>query len=265
MGATKLPTLFVSHGGGPWPWVDDMRPMFARTEQALRQLPQQLPARPDAVLVISGHWEAAQFSVATAAHPPTIYDYYGFPPHTYQIRYPAPGAPQLADRVCDLLGRAGIRCAADPLRGFDHGAFVPLALMYPEAEIPVLMLSLHSSYDPLAHFQLGEALQPLRDEGVLILGSGLSYHNMRGFGRPESLLPSQQFEAWLTGAVTAAAAERRQRLIGWQQAPHARAVHPREDHLLPLLVAAGAAGDDAGQRLLLDQALDVVMASYRFG
>lgn len=265
MSGSRFPTLFISHGGGPWPWVDDMRPLFALSEASLRQLPQTLPGRPLAVLVISGHWEAPRFSVATAEHPPTLYDYYGFPAHTYQIQYPAPGSPQLARRVSALLGQAGIACDSDALRGFDHGAFVPLALMYPQADIPVLMLSLRSSYDPLEHLRLGAALQPLRDEGVLILGSGLSYHNMRGFGRPESLAVSMQFEDYLHRAVCATPQLRNEMLANWSAAPAARAAHPREDHLLPLMVAAGTAGDDIGRRLLLDRALEVVMASYRFG
>lgn len=263
---TRLPTLFISHGGGPWPYVDEMRPLFALTENQLRQLPQTLPARPQAILVITGHWEEQQFTVSSAEHPPTIYDYSGFPEHTYHIQYPAPGSPQLAQRIRELLGQCAIECAADPQRGFDHGAFVPLVLMYPQADIPVVLLSLKSSYDPLEHIRLGAALMPLRDEGVLIVGSGLTYHNMRGFGRPESTPVSEQFEDYLQRAVTAATPQQRNdMLVNWATAPAARAAHPREDHLLPLMVAAGAAGSDAGKRLFLDRALAVVMASYQFG
>lgn len=261
----SLPTFFVSHGGGPWPWIDEMRPMFARSEQWLRQLPQTLPVVPKAVLSVSGHWEAAEFTLGTALRPPMFYDYYGFPPHTYQIRYPAPGSTAVAARVQELLTAADIRVATDPQRGFDHGTFVPLALMYPDASMPIVQLSLKKTLDPEEHLRMGAALQPLRDEGVLIVGSGLSYHNLREFrgsGGPTSRL----FEEWLTNVVTDAdPSVRNDRLINWTQAPGARSAHPREDHLIPLMVAAGAAGNDAGHRDLLDNAMGIAMASYRFG
>ncbi|APW40589.1 dioxygenase [Rhodoferax koreense] len=264
--ATRFPVYFVSHGGGPWPWVDGMREQFARTEQAFRQMPQRFPAKPKAVLVITGHWEAEAFTVSTAEHPSMEYDYYGFPEHTYRIQYRAPGAPALAARVRELLGAAGMESAEDPRRGFDHGTFVPMALMYPEADIPVVMLSMKSSYDPAEHIRLGQALVPLRDEGVLIIGSGLTYHNMRGFGRPTSTPVASAFEAYLNDAITApTAAVRNERLVHWEAAPGARLAHPQEDHLIPLMVVAGAAGDDVGRRLFVDQAMNVAMASYEFG
>lgn len=262
----RLPTLFISHGGGPWPYIEDMRQRFAVTASALEKLPVTLPAKPDAILVITGHWQEPEFTVSTAAQPPMEYDYYGFPEHTYHVQYPAAGSPKLADRVCELLRAADINCAKDANRGFDHGVFVPLMLMYPQADIPVVMLSMKSSYDPLEHVQLGETLASLRDEGVLIIGSGLTYHNMRGFGRPASFEPSVEFEQYLNAAVANPSPQlRNQALVNWEQAPFARLVHPREDHLIPLMVVAGAAGDSIGQRLFTDTVFEVVMASYRFG
>jgi len=263
---TTFPVYFVSHGGGPWPWVDGMRQAFAKTEHEFRQMPQRLPAKPRAVLVITGHWESSEFTVSTSAHPPMEYDYYGFPEHTYHIKYPAPGAPVLAARVRELLGQAGITSREDAQRGFDHGTFVPLALMYPDADVPVVMLSMKSGYDPAEHIRLGQALAPLRDEGVLIMGSGLTYHNMRGFGQASSTPVASAFEAYLNEAVTMPdTAERNDRLVHWQSAPGARLAHPQEDHLIPLMVVAGAAGADVGRRVFVDQVMHVAMASYEFG
>jgi aromatic ring-opening dioxygenase catalytic subunit (LigB family) len=263
---TRLPTFFLSHGGGPWPFMDDRRVQYAKTAQEFSRLPQRFPSRPKAVLVITGHWEADEFTVSTSAHPPMVYDYYGFPEHTYHLKYPAPGEPGVAARVKELLQRAGIDCREDGNQGFDHGTFVPLGLMYPNADMPIVLLSLKSTYDPAEHIKVGRALVSLRDEGILIVGSGLSYHNMRGFGRTESKQVSYEFEAYLNEAVCQPDDKRRNAmLIDWQSAPSARLAHPREDHLLPLMVAAGAAGDDTGHRLFVDEVASVAMASYEFG
>lgn len=265
MESTRFPVFFLSHGGGPWPWVDGMKEMFARTAREFAALPGRLPARHKAVLVITGHWEAPQFSVSTAERPPMDYDYSGFPEHTYRLQYPAPGAPALAQRVQDLLGQAGIASGADPQRGFDHGTFVPLSLMYPEADVPVVLLSLRSDYDPAEHIRVGAAIAPLRDEGVLIIGSGLTYHNMRGFGRPQSTPAAEAFERYLHDAVSQQdPAARNRMLVEWEQAPAARLAHPQEDHLLPLMVVAGAAGKDAGEQVFVDHVMAVPMASYQF-
>ncbi|MEO8858099.1 MAG: class III extradiol ring-cleavage dioxygenase [Burkholderiaceae bacterium] len=266
MAEPRFPVFFVSHGGGPWPWVDGMRQQYAKTERGFSGLPALLPARPAAVLVISGHWEAPAFTVSTSPHPPMEYDYSGFPEHTYHIRYPAPGAPAVARRVAQLLDAAGIECREDARRGFDHGTFVPLALMYPKADVPIVMLSMKSGYSAAEHLRLGAAITALRDEGVLILGSGLSYHNMRGFGRPESGAVAAAFENYLNAAVAAPdPARRNDMLLHWTRAPGARLAHPHEDHLIPLLVAAGAAGNDVGKRVFVDQVMEVAMASYGFG
>jgi aromatic ring-opening dioxygenase catalytic subunit (LigB family) len=265
MTAQRLPVFFLSHGGGPWPWVDGMKQMFARTAREFAQLPARLPAAPKAVLVITGHWEAPEFSVSTAEHPPMEYDYSGFPEHTYRLKYSAPGSPALAQRVRDLLAQHGIASTGDPRRGFDHGTFVPLSLMYPAADVPVVLLSLKASYDAAEHIRAGEAIAALRDEGVLIIGSGLTYHNMAGFGRKTSTAAAEAFEAYLDEAVRQPdPAARNRMLVNWQSAPAARLAHPREDHLLPLMVVAGAAGADTGASVFVDHVLEVPMASYEF-
>jgi aromatic ring-opening dioxygenase catalytic subunit (LigB family) len=266
MKAPRLPVLFVSHGGGPWPYVDALRPMYVHTERELKRIPTRLAVRPKAVLVISGHWEAPIFSVSTSAHPPMEYDYSGFPPHTYHLEYPAPGDPVLAGHVCDLLDGAGIEVAKNPRQGFDHGVFVPLGLMYPNADMPIVMVSIKSGYDAAAHLSLGRALAPLRDEGVLIVGSGLTYHNMRGFGLDSSTEDAVTFTRYLTEAVAQEdAAARDEMLLRWADAPRARRAHPREDHLMPLLVAAGAAGSDPGEVLFAETVMKIPMTSYVFG
>lgn len=262
----KFPTYFISHGGGPWPWVEGMRGLFARTERELAALPGRWPQQPRAVLMISGHWESDTFAVSSATRPGMEYDYFGFPAHTYQISYPAPGDPVLAARVAQLLEAAGLPCRSDAHRGLDHGVFVPMHCMYPQADMPVVMLSMQTGYDPQAHFRAGQALAPLREDGVLIVGSGLTYHDMRGFGSPAATPVAQAFEAFLARTVSEPDPEqRRAALMDWTAGPQARRAHPREDHLIPLMVAAGAAGADAGRRLFLDHALEVDMGSYEFG
>ena len=243
-----------------------MREMFARTAQEFKALPLRLPERPTAVLMISGHWESPEFSVTTSAQPSMEYDYFGFPEHTYRLSYPAAGSPALAERVQQLLSQSGLPCRGDAQRGLDHGAFVPLHLMYPEADIPVVLLSLKAGYDPGVHIQAGQALSVLRDEGVLIMGSGLTYHDMRGFGNRAATPVAQAFEEFLAQTVANPdPVQRRQLLAAWDQGPMARRAHPREDHLIPLMVAVGAAQSDPGRRWFLDHALEVDMGSYEFG
>ena len=147
-------------------------------------MPDELRIKPKAILAISGHWETTDFAVQSNPQPPMVYDYSGFPEHTYHISYPAPGSPNLAQRVHGLLSAAGFPITLDDKRGYDHGVFAPFFVMYPEADVPIVQLSIRASYDPATHIAVGRALAPLRAEGVLIDGSGLSYHNMRAvFGR----------------------------------------------------------------------------------
>ncbi len=267
MDAPRLPTWFLSHGGGPWPWMAEMRPMMAGLEHSLRTLPATLPQRPRAVLMISGHWENPAFAVMSHAHPPMLYDYYGFPAHTYRVTYPAPGSPALAAEVRDLIAAAGLPTVLDAARGFDHGAFVPMAVLWPEADMPLVQLSLRAGLDPATHLALGRALAPLRDSGVLNVGSGLSWHNLRMLG-PDAQVPSKAFDAWLQQTLVASdPAEREARLLRWRDAPSARLAHPREEHLLPLMVAVGAAHDEAGDCPYHEEDVfgGVVVSSFRFG
>ena len=262
----RLPTYFVSHGGGPWPWIPEMAAAFKQLAASLADIPRQLPAPPRAVLLVTAHWEAPAFTLGAHPAPGMVYDYGGFPPHTYEIVYPAPGAPELARRVQALVQAAGLPVALDAQRGYDHGTFVPLAVMYPEAQVPVLQVSLRAGLDPAEHLAFGAALAPLRDEGVLIVGSGLSYHNLRAFG-PAAKAPSQAFDAWLQDTMTATAPTRHQNLIHWQQAPAARLCHPREEHLLPLMVAVGAAGSDPTTCVYHERDIfgGITASSFRFG
>ena len=262
-----LPTYFLSHGGGPWPFMDGaFRRQFDQLEAALAAIPTELAQRPRAVLVVTAHWEGDPFLVSSHPRPPMVYDYGGFPPHTYQAQYPAPGEPTLAAQVAELLQAGGLRAATDPQRGFDHGSFSTVLPMYPQADMPLVQLSLHRSLDPALHLRAGRLLAPLRAQGVLILGSGLSFHNLRAFDA-RSHDASRQFDDWLQQALQQAPAARRQALIDWAQAPQARLAHPREDHLLPLMVAAGAAGDDPArlhyhQRDFMG---GLVVSGFRFG
>lgn len=247
---SRMPVVFLPHGGGPWPFVDLGLPPAEHQALSgwLQALPGRLPAPPRALLVVSAHWEAPVARLQTHPQPPLLFDYYGFPEAAYRLRWDAPGSPALAARVGALLDAAGIAHDTDAERGFDHGSFVPLKVAWPGAEVPTVQLSLLKGLDPTAHLALGRALAPLRDEGVLILGSGMSFHNLpMFFGRvPRELSAARAFHAWLRDTVTAAPAERAHLLRDWAEAPGARAAHPREEHLLPLQVVAGAAGADPG-------------------
>jgi aromatic ring-opening dioxygenase catalytic subunit (LigB family) len=238
-----------------------------RMADFLKGLGVTLPASPRAILVVSAHWLEGAFSVTSGARPNLIFDYHGFPPHTYALQYPAPGEPALAARVVELLADAGLPSQQDASRGFDHGVFIPMLLMFPGADIPVVQLSLSTTLDPALHLAAGRALQALRQEGVLIIGSGMSYHNMRGYGDPRSGPISDEFDAWLTAAVQAAPPQRQQSLIDWAQAPSARLSHPprAEEHLLPLMVVAGAAGQDPGEKVFSDRVMETTLSAFRFG
>lgn len=273
MTTKPFPTIYVPHGGGPWPFVD-IPTMPASATQGLRdyltRLPASLPAVPRAVLVVSAHWEEALPTVQLHANPPLLYDYSGFPPASYEITWPAPGSPEIAKKVRDLLEGAQIPSAEDSHRGFDHGTFVVTKLMYPEALIPTLQLSLTADLDPRRLWEVGRALAPLRDEGVLLLGSGFSYHNMRGFmqlmrGDPQPAEHAHAFDEWLHETLLLAPSERHTRLIEWERAPSSRACHPREEHLLPLMVCAGAAGEDPATAPFRQPVLGLQSLAAHFG
>jgi aromatic ring-opening dioxygenase catalytic subunit (LigB family) len=269
--SATLPTLYIPHGGGPcffmdWSLTGGPAETWDATAAWLRGLAETLPARPRAIVVISGHWEEHAFTATATAAPGMIYDYTGFPPHTYRLQYPAPGAPELAQRIVRLLTAAGLPARTDPSRGFDHGVFVPFLLAFPEATIPVVPLSLKAGLDPAEHLAAGRALQELRDEGVLIVGSGMSYHNMYAFQTPGATQPSEAFDGWLTDALAQNDSDARWRsLIDWSHGSAARNAHPREEHLLPLMVAAGAGGDAPGRRIFSDVVMMARISAFRFG
>jgi len=263
----RLPTYFVSHGGGPWPF---MKAQYGATydvlEQSLADMARQVGAKPAAVLVVSGHWEEDRPTLSSGATPGMLYDYSGFPAHTYEVHYDAPGSPALAERAAALLSAAGFDPALDPARGFDHGTFAMLVPVFPAADVPVVQLSLLHGFDPQAHLAMGRALAPLRDQGVLIIGSGLSYHNLRQFG-PGGRLASHAFDAWLQFTLALPPAERSTAMLHWSEAPYARNAHPREDHLLPLLVALGAAEGEAAACVYHEDEFfgSLAISSFRFG
>lgn len=267
----RQPAIFIPHGGGPcffmdWTWgpADTWEP----TRRFLEGIAGSLPEAPKALIVISGHWEEPAFTASTALAPQLIFDYSGFPPHTYRLTWPAPGDPALAQRVAKMLHDAGLPAALSPARGYDHGVFVPLKVAFPEAQIPVVTLSLsaapNGSFDPALHVAAGRALEPLRDEGVLIVGSGMSFHNLRAYFHPETREASRAFDEWLTQAVESPAPDRDAAFTHWRSAPHARFSHPREEHLVPLFVVAGAGGEVPGKRVFSDEPMGAAISAYRF-
>lgn len=261
-----LPTFFVSHGGGPWPWMKEFGNAYDNLAKSLKDIPASLTEQPKALLVVTAHWEAVDFTVSGSAKPGMIYDYYGFPDYTYQIEYPAPGQPELAKQVIELLSQHDIKARNDSQRGYDHGTFTPLAVMYPQANIPVVQLSLKANLNTEQHYAAGRALRSLREQGVLIIGSGLSYHNLRHFDA-SATAPSKEFDDWLYETLMMDDEEaRHQRLNHWQQAPSARIAQPREEHLLPLWVALGAASDGKARRVYYENKLfgGITASSYRF-
>lgn len=266
--SAKMPTWFIPHGGGPCFFMEWNPPhAWKRMADFLSNVAASLPRTPTAIVMVSAHWLTPEVRVTSAAQPDLIYDYYGFPPHTYQLRYPAPGAPALAAEIVETLRAAGIASATDGQRGFDHGMFIPLKLIFPDADIPVVQLSLNDSLDPEQQLRNGRALQSLRDQGVLIIGSGMSFHNMRAYGNPQYAPVSDAFDAWLTRAVEAEPSERHALLSNWTQAPGARDCHPAraEEHLLPLMTAAGAAGEDMGRKVFSDRVLETTLSAFVFG
>lgn len=233
----------------------------------LRGLSADLGSRPKAVLLVSAHWEEDEFQVSAADPPRLIYDYYGFPDHTYRLEYPASGAPELAAEVRNLLEKAGIPCMIHPKRGLDHGAFIPLKLIFPEASTPVASFSLKSSLDPRQHLDAGKALAPLRRKGVWIVGSGMSYHNMSGLMSPTTegvIKPSEPFDTWLTMVCGMEEEPRARKLRQWAEAPSARECHPREEHLLPLMVVAGAAESSPGRKIFSDVVMGARISAFQF-
>ncbi|MBN8814134.1 MAG: dioxygenase [Sphingomonas sp.] len=264
-----LPTLFVPHGGGPCFFMDPNGgppdPMWRPMEDYLAGLIASLPERPRAILLVSGHWEESAITLHTGERPGLLYDYYGFPEHTYHLRWDAPGAPGLARRAAGLLNAAGFETREESERGWDHGVFVPMKVAVPDADVPLVQMSLRADLDPADHIAIGRALAPLRDEGVLIVGSGMSFHNMRIRG-PQATAPSAVWDDALSDAVTDPdPVARAARVTDWAELPNGRFAHPREEHLLPLMVALGAGGGDPARRDFRDVVLGWTVSGYRFG
>jgi aromatic ring-opening dioxygenase catalytic subunit (LigB family) len=232
-------------------------------EAFLRNLPTLLPETPRAILVVSGHWETDGFAFTGAEHPPLIYDYSGFPAHTYRVRYDAPGARALAARAARLLTDAGITSTVDAVRGLDHSVFVPLKVALPDADIPVVEMSVDRRLDPQLHLAAGRALAVLRDEGVLILASGMSFHNMRGHGDARYTEPCQAFDTWLTAESRLEGSARAEALTQWKDAPAAILSHPRAAHLLPLMAPAGAA-EGTGESVYSAKMMETMISGFRF-
>ena len=240
-------------------------PMWRPMQAYLAGLIDSLPERPRAILLVSGHWEEDTVTVHTGERPGLLYDYYGFPEHTYALRWDAPGAPDVARRAADLLRGAGFPVREESARGWDHGVFVPMKAAVPGADIPLAQMSLRADLDPVDHIAIGRALAPLRDEGVLIVGSGMSFHNLRVRGI-QATAPSDEWDSALTDAVTDPdPVKRAARVAAWDALPHAHFAHPREEHLLPLMVALGAGGDDPAVRDFRDTVLGWIVSGYRFG
>ncbi len=244
---SRMPAVFVSHGS----------PMMAlepgAAGEALKHLGASLP-RPKAILVISAHWDQSAPTLSAADHPETIHDFYGFPAPLFALRYPAPGAPALAKRAADFLTAAGLPARIHPSHGLDHGAWSPLRFIYPDADIPVTQLAVQSHLGAAHHFALGRALRPLRDEGVLIVGSGSLTHNLhefRGGAQAAGVEPYvAEFQAWVHDRISAGDTDA---LVDYRRiAPHAVRAHPSEEHFIPLHVALGAADNVAGAKRITD-------------
>jgi aromatic ring-opening dioxygenase catalytic subunit (LigB family) len=271
------PTLYIPHGGGPCFFMDwTMGPadtwdkMAAWLSQLGESVSSEYGTKPDAIVVFSAHWENEVVTINSSANPALYFDYYNFPPHTYELTYPAPGHPALADKIQGLLTKAGIDCHQDPEHGFDHGVFIPFKLIFPEADIPIVQVSLTTSLDPAEHIALGEALAPLREQNILLVGSGLSYHNMSALmDGPNSgaqlKAESDEFDGWLSKVCEATPKKRKNDLCQWSSAPSARQAHPREEHLIPLMVMVGAGKEDLGKTIFNDQVLGATVSAFQFG
>ncbi len=241
--------------------MEDPSGQWSALGEHLAALPETLPTEPTAVVVVTAHWEEPEFTVASGESPGLIYDYGGFPPHTYELTYPAPGSPAVAERLAELGSAAGMTVELDPHRGWDHGVFVPIAVAWPAADVPIVSVSLRSGLSPAEHIRFGEAIAPIRDEGVVIIGSGSSIHDLTFRISAEQ---AKAFDDWLDEAMHLPAPQRSDALTHWDSAPYSQAAHPREEHLLPLMVVAGAGGEGAVQRTYSDPLFGLAAASYRF-
>ena len=264
-----FPTIYIPHGGGPcffMEWTRGPADTWDRMKHWLQNLHKSLPSKPSAIVIISAHWEENVIKINSQPSPQLYFDYYGFPPHTYELTYPAPGSPELAKQIQSLLTSADIKSELDPDHGYDHGTFVPLKVMFPDADIPVVQVSLQCQLDPAFHIQVDAALKSLREQNILILGSGMSFHNMEILRHGQDINNhSKTFDHWLTRTCSSLPLERNKNLAQWSHAPSGKHSHPREEHLLPLMVVAGSAGEDQGKKIFGDNVMGADVSAYQFG
>ena len=254
----KFPTVFINHGGGPLPLLGRQPALVENMKEVVaKYLPKEPPK---AIVVLSAHWESDPIRITSSKQPSMYYDYGGFPPETYEYQYPAPGSPDLAHRIQQLLGDNGLKSQLDEKRGYDHGVFIPLMIMYPEANIPVVCVSLHQSLDAELNMKIGSSLEPLREDDILIMGSGYSFHNMGAFfnSSEKTVKASVDFNEWLKTVIMGGSSSSTylEQLQNWKLAPGGTMSHPREEHLLPLLIVAAAGGMNAKPTLIYDTTPD---------
>lgn len=267
----KLPTFYIPHGGGPWHVMDDSfgdPEGYSKLRKYLIKWGKEYSTKTKAILIISAHWEEDKPTIHFGEKPPLFFDYYGFPESTYKLKWTAPGNSELALKIENLLRANGFSTKRELYRGFDHGTFVPLMISFPEAKIPIVQLSLVNTLEPSTHISIGKVLEPLRSEGVLIIGSGMSYHNMSGFISVSSRATdiSKQFDDWLKKTVEGNNIdERNRKLINWRNAKGALDCHPRSEHLTPLFVVAGASGNDKGILDFNSKLMNINVSGYKFG
>ena len=262
---TRLPTFFLPHGGGPCFFMDwNPKGAWDGMAQYLVSFADEVRDDIKAIIVISAHWEEDIVTVTGNPNPDLIFDYQGFPPHTYDLKWPAKGERDLANQVSSTLIKGGIECRVDEDRGYDHGVFVPLLLAFPKADIPTIQISLCSNLSPETHLKIGRLLKPLRDEGVLIIGSGMSYHDVGALMGRKEVMGSDEFDSWLSETILMSSEKREERLLDWSNAPSARLCHPREEHLMPLHVVVGAATDGKSIIDYNETVLGAKISAYQF-
>lgn len=261
----NFPTVYLFHGGGPFPLTQEPSQLSIR--KFLKEIPKTLPI-PKTILLISAHWEASPVRILSKKEPNLYYDYYGFPKELYNFKYPIKNDLNLVDKITSIFEKNSIAYKLDDTRDYDHGVFVPLLLMYPEANIPVVQISLVKGLDVETHLKIGEALAPLRNEEVLIIGSGSSFHGFfLDVKKKELTKHSENFDSYLEDVClnkNYTPNERKKKLIEWKKAPSAKYAHPREEHLLPLMVNVGAAGGSVGERIYEDYYDEFKMGAYLF-
>lgn len=233
--------VYFSHGGGPLPLLNDSS--HDKMIQFMKNLPQKIH-KPDSIIVFSAHWEEDIVTIQSGESPSIMYDYYGFPEAAYNIKYPCVGSEDLALRIAEVFRQSGIEYKLDDKRPYDHGSYIPLKMMYPDADIPVIQISLNKDLNSLTHLSIGKALRPLLDENLLIIGSGFSFHNMTRFdfsGKNTKDPLNDHFQDRLIDicCINESENEKWQSFLNWESFPNGRYCHPREEHLLPLLVCAG--------------------------